>query len=114
MNVPYQLVNNSALTRSSLKDAANALNALERIVYANVKHMNISSHNVQEVGFINQQNENFETSLGFSNEVNNLTIMKEMSETMIEQGNISCYEIRYYDYSIALIVVTENHYYTSY
>ena len=94
MNVPYQLVNNSAMTRSSLKDAANALNALERIVYANVEHINISTHNVPEVGFINQQNGNFETSIGFSNEADNLTTMKEMSEAMIEQGNISCYEIR--------------------
>ena len=101
MNVPYQVVNNSALARSSLKDAANALNALEKIFYANVEHINISTNNVAEVGFINHQNENFETSIGLSNEADNLTIMKEMSETMIEQGNISCYEIRYCYYTLA-------------
>ena len=97
MNVPYQLANNSALTRSSLTDA---IKALDRIVYANIEQMNVSSHNVPEVAFINQQ---IETTIGFKDDPDNVTMMKELSESMIEQGNISCYEIRYFCYIMVYI-----------
>ena len=87
LNVPFtKMVNGSAWTRSGIQ-ALQALNAeaLNAIIYANIQQPNVSSHNVvPEVGYINRYEYN-----------PNVTLYKDRGDNILEQGNKSCYEIRY-------------------
>ena len=94
LNVPFtKMVNDSTWTRSGIQ----ALQALNAIIYANIQQPNVSSHNVvPEVGYINHYEGNLKTFDDSSNDyVDNMTLYKNKRDDILEQGNLSCYEIRY-------------------
>ena len=97
LNAPFnKMVNGSAWTRSGIQ-ALQALNAeaLNAIFYANIQQPNVSTHNVvPEVGYINRKEGN-QQSFDIYNVYNeNSTLQKDKGNAILEQGNLSCYEIR--------------------
>ena len=108
LNVPFsKMVNGSAWTRSGIQ-ALQALNAeaLNAIIYANIQQPNVSTHNVvPEVGYINRNEGNLQ-SFDMHNE--NATLHRDKSNAVLEQGNLSCYEIRYfYSRSYVQILISQ-------
>ena len=98
MNIPYQIGrNDSTWSRSNIQNTISGIRTLNAIVYANIQNMSLSDNHAAEVGFINNID-------GYKNpEVNgldNITLGGDTRYSILEQGNISCYEIRYYVFAI--------------
>ena len=96
MNVPYLLPrgsNESTWSHSTIKDA---LYTLSTMVLANVgEHMNLSTYpKGPESEFImHDQDDRIQIGPGLD-ENNKFTLTRDHGSSILEQGNVSCYEIR--------------------